>query len=305
MLSDLPLGLQDLPEGSSLPVPVRPGRSAVVSGAARHGAVTLVPLPCAEEVVGALLQQEGLACLVVPNPGAGAPMARFWPPSCVAQLQGLAPLSGLLVGFTLADLQRHMGSHGGAAGLAGLPHPALMGPQSIALASSHQQFLLMAISHAAELIQRAHRLGAMSSAALALDALMLRSMALLLVPPGQPAHQSAPLTLQCAVDQAMAWMLANLERPISLGDLERQVRYSRRSLQLGFRERVGYGPIQWLRRQRLKRAHDQLMAMAQGSAQAAAVGSVARRCGYINLSAFSRDFSAMYGYPPSRLLQRR
>lgn len=134
---------------------------------------------------------------------------------------------------------------------------------------------------------------------------MLRSIALLLAPAPYASPQFSCHSLQQAVDLAMAWMRANLERPISLTDIELQVGYGRRSLQDGFRRRLGCGPMQWLRRQRLETAHSLIVAMASGGEQPLSLKQVAHRCGYINFSAFSRDFSALHGYPPSHVLRRR
>lgn len=63
--------------------------------------------------------------------------------------------------------------------------------------------------------------------------------------------------------------------------------------------------MQWLRRQRFKAAHALIIAMMNGEEPPLPLKQVAQRCGYINFSAFSRDFSRLHGLPPSRLLRQK
>jgi AraC-like DNA-binding protein len=81
--------------------------------------------------------------------------------------------------------------------------------------------------------------------------------------------------------------------------METRSGYSRRALQRAFQQRFGCGPMQWLRRRRLELALEQL-SRAEASDSVAAI---ARRCGYLNLAGFSRDFSRIYGRRPSEILQ--
>lgn len=274
--------------------------------ALRHGAVTLMPWPASEAFAVGWLQRESHACLLVPLPGAGPGAIRYWPPSDVGRLAAEPQGVGTLVAFSLAALQ----SHGQAVALAsGAPdrlHPALLRPQVVPLLRPRQRFVGQALFSAVALIHQGAGFGAAAPlSTLALDALLLRSLVLLLPDPAEPVASADATSLHQAVDQAMAWMLARLDHAISLADLERQIGYSRRSLQLGFRQRVGCGPIQWLRRQRLSLAHERITTMAGLLCQGAlTLTAVARQCGYSNLASFSRDFSSLYGYPPSQLLRQ-
>ena len=132
---------------------------------------------------------------------------------------------------------------------------------------------------------------------LCLDDLILRSVALLLLPvlgrrrvgsvqPHSPSHNCNE-----AVTLVMEWMLANLHRPISLSEIEEIASYGRRALQVGFKARVGCGPMQWLRRQRLDKAWNAL----QNPGPDCTVTLVAHACGYLNLAGFSRDFRERFG----------
>lgn len=247
----------------------------------------------------AWLQQESHALLLFSQ---GAPL-RYLPPSEVAGLPSEGP--GMAISFSSAAL--HCTCRSVRPSLLSLPalHPTLLETRWLHLDSPEQQLLYQAITGAVALIEQGEQLRCGASlAGLELDGLLLRSIALLLLPQGLAGGEGSVPTLQQAVDQAMAWMLANLDRAISLGDLEERVRYSRRSLQLGFRQRVGCGPIQWLRRQRLKAAHDQIVSMAGRLGPTAGLAAVARRCGYSTLSGLTRDFSSLYGYSPSRLLRQ-
>lgn len=98
----------------------------------------------------------------------------------------------------------------------------------------------------------------------------------------------------------MEWMIANLDQPISLSEIEQRSNYGRRAIQMGFKTEVGCGPIQWLRRQRLQLAFQQLQTPAQGQT----VTSVAQACGYLNLASFSRDFRERFGLSASKMLRQ-
>ncbi len=130
-------------------------------------------------------------------------------------------------------------------------------------------------------------------------------VALLLFPQLQqhpaPAQRfAASRDRQREIRSLMAWMQANLHRSLSLTDIEQHCFYGRRAIQDGFKAEVGCGPMQWLRRQRLESACQLL----QDPVDSLTVTQVAQRCGYINLSAFSRDFSSHFGVSP-RQLQRQ
>jgi transcriptional regulator GlxA family with amidase domain len=102
-------------------------------------------------------------------------------------------------------------------------------------------------------------------------------------------------------DALVQWMLANLQEPISLSDIERRSCYSRRSLQYAFRQRYGCGPTQWLRRQRLERAHSILSQPRPGLT----VNQVSQDCGYLSQAAFRRDFLRRFGQKPSEVLRQQ
>jgi len=86
--------------------------------------------------------------------------------------------------------------------------------------------------------------------------------------------------------------------PLSLSQLEARSGYSRRALQRAFQQRFGCGPMQWSRRRRLELALEQLTQSSTDDS----VSVIARRCGYLSLASFSRDFGNVYGRRPSEIL---
>lgn len=262
------------------------------------------------------LRSDALAFLVLPGRGVGAYRLLgdrlnvtagaglgYLPPCEFAVTNSVT--CGTLIGFTLASLQRRLDAIAGEEGSARAPSQRLLKPDVIEIVREQQVLLVHLILDVLDLIERALiSTGEGPPAVLALDDLLLRTIALLIRPELDRPWQLAPAHRDMAVDLAMSWMLANLERPISLTDVEEQTGYGRRSLQMAFRQRVGCGPIQWLRRQRLESAHSLIQAIATGSAPPVSIAEIGRRCGYINLSAFSRDFSQRFGVAPSRLLRQ-
>lgn len=167
--------------------------------------------------------------------------------------------------------------------------------------------LSLAPAPQAQLIHRVLRtidaslaLGRSVAAHLALDDVLHRTAATLLHPEllwAEPAdlqrHRegSAPRNFDILID----YILANLDQPLTLSDLEARSHYSRRSLQYAFQEQLQCSPKQWIREQRLTVA----MRKFQCDGQRPSVQEVAQACGYANLSHFSRDFKARFGINPS------
>jgi AraC-like DNA-binding protein len=136
---------------------------------------------------------------------------------------------------------------------------------------------------------------------LRLDDLIRRLIVMLLVPDLLEAAEEAAPIAEPFVHQALVdWLLAHLQEPISLSEMERRSHYSRRSLQYAFKQRFGCGPMQWLRQQRLARARTLL----EQPDRCRSILQVAQACGYLSQASFSRDFLARYGEPPSKLMRR-
>jgi AraC-like DNA-binding protein len=133
---------------------------------------------------------------------------------------------------------------------------------------------------------------------LRLDDLIRRLVVMLLVPDlFDAAKAPTPISEPFLHQQLVEWLLAHLDQPISLSELEQRSSYSRRALQYAFKQHFGCGPMQWVRQQRLEAAARALR--QTGSHEP--VQQIARRCGYTNLSSFSRDIQRRFGLPPSAL----
>jgi AraC-like DNA-binding protein len=101
------------------------------------------------------------------------------------------------------------------------------------------------------------------------------------------------------LDELIDFIRANTHRNLSITDLEEQSCYSARHLQNLFRERFDCTPMQYVRRQRLNSAMEQLQTADWNTT----VIQAARDCGYVHLSTFSYDFKREFGVTPSAVLK--
>ncbi len=129
------------------------------------------------------------------------------------------------------------------------------------------------------------------------DALLLQTVALLLLEANGTEQGGVAAGRDRRMGELIAHIEANLHGPLTLASLSARSGWSRRTLQYAFQERFGCGPMQWVRRQRLEAARRALEQADPGEA----LGSIAFRCGYANLSSFSRDIQATFGSSPSTL----
>jgi AraC-like DNA-binding protein len=101
------------------------------------------------------------------------------------------------------------------------------------------------------------------------------------------------------LDDLVAYIMANLYRPITLTDLEEQSHYSGRQLQYMFRRKFECTPLQFVRKQRLKMA----MARLEQCQRHDTISKIARELGYRSTSTFSADFFRQFGTNPSVVLR--
>ena len=83
-------------------------------------------------------------------------------------------------------------------------------------------------------------------------------------------------------------------------DLEARSHYSRRALQYAFPARLDCTPKQWIRRQRLNLAMEQLR---QGEGHTS-IRQLAHACGFPDPGNFSRAFQEQFGLMPSQVRRR-
>lgn len=135
-------------------------------------------------------------------------------------------------------------------------------------------------------------------AARALAPWILQTLALLLLlEPVRSEGLDTATDRDRRLDDLIAHIEANLHRGLSLPELSERSGCSPRTLQYAFQRRFGCGPMQWVRQRRLEAARLAL----QGADPSEPVARIARRCGYVNLSSFSRDILRTYGRTPSAL----
>jgi transcriptional regulator GlxA family with amidase domain len=121
----------------------------------------------------------------------------------------------------------------------------------------------------------------------------------MIVPPhrdgGQAQYQRgqpAPEPSDDGVGQAMAWALARLDEPLTVGQLARQASMSPRNFARRFTAVAGATPHAWLTSQRLLRAQELL------EAGELTIDRVARACG-LSAPALRHHFARMFGNSPS------
>ncbi len=186
-------------------------------------------------------------------------------------------------------------------------------PHAINLEQGRSRHHLQVLQQALWLVDQAARSDQGIPPQLALDDLITRMVVLLLCPEldeGATATALQPLLgttpdasgnrAQRTLNNLVDWVLADLQRPISLTELETRSGYARRTLQKLFQQRFGMGPMQWVRRQRLLQARQ----MIETSGGKLKLGAIAQACGYHNPASFSRDFHEVFGLRASELTRQ-
>jgi AraC-like DNA-binding protein len=107
---------------------------------------------------------------------------------------------------------------------------------------------------------------------------------------------------QAYVVRALDYIDAHCADEIGMVDIVQATGVSVRTLQYGFMEQFGVGPMTHLRNLRLERIHAVLKAAPPGSCS---VGDVAASWGFYNGSAFARAYRKQFGELPSETLARR
>ncbi|MEL7029638.1 MAG: helix-turn-helix transcriptional regulator [Pseudomonadota bacterium] len=104
------------------------------------------------------------------------------------------------------------------------------------------------------------------------------------------------------VEEAEAYIAADLGRRVSIGDVAAHVGVSRRTLHRAFQALHGCTPMIWTREQRLLRAHAELR---RGDPHKDKVIDIAGRWGFDNPGLFSGLYRARFGKRPSETLGKR
>ena len=104
------------------------------------------------------------------------------------------------------------------------------------------------------------------------------------------------------VDRAKARALEDTCTPVTIADLCRALRVSRRTLQYSFQETLGVSPSAYLRAVRLNGVRRQLKSP---DSSATSVQDAAANWGFWHLGHFSSDYKRMFAELPSETLRRR
>lgn len=115
-----------------------------------------------------------------------------------------------------------------------------------------------------------------------------------------PPAPSKPKTRTRLVRRAEDYMLANLERPITLKDLCKILNTSSSPLNYGFQDLFGLSPMAYLKRLRLYAVHKTLK---DADPTVDTVQSIAHRFGFWHAGRLSQDYKQMFGQLPSVTLQ--
>lgn len=136
----------------------------------------------------------------------------------------------------------------------------------------------------------------------ALDDMVYRVLAGMLAPtslaPAMPATRT--VVMHAVVDRVAEHIVAHLQRPIPLSELESLVGLSARSLQVAFRNRFGCSTRAWTQHRRLDLARERLLHPSPG----AQVAGVALDCGFTRLGGFAKVYAQRFGELPSATLAR-
>ncbi len=106
---------------------------------------------------------------------------------------------------------------------------------------------------------------------------------------------------QQAAKRAEQYLIANVEKPLSLTDLCEAARANERTLLVGFREVFGTSPKAFLKSLRLNRVKQNLRKAPAGTT----ITDVALRWGFTHLSRFAADYRRMFGEFPHETLRNR
>lgn len=102
------------------------------------------------------------------------------------------------------------------------------------------------------------------------------------------------------VARAQDYMREHVEEPLTVEDLCRALKVSRRTVQYSFQEILQLNPVSYLRAMRLNGVRRMLKS---GAAECQSVQDIAARWGFWHLSHFANHYRAMFGELPSETLR--
>lgn len=115
----------------------------------------------------------------------------------------------------------------------------------------------------------------------------------------EEAQRAGPIS--AIANRVTSYIDANVHREITLSDLVGVSGMSARTLYSGFSQAHGIGPMTYLKRVKLARCREDLLA---ANPEAEFVGDIAANWGFYHLSSFARDYRREFGELPSASLKR-
>jgi AraC-like DNA-binding protein len=117
----------------------------------------------------------------------------------------------------------------------------------------------------------------------------------------EPHRQDRVDATPTALSRAVSFIETNADLDISAVDIARAAHVTVRAVQFAFRRHLDTTPMTYMRRVRLERAHEQLLAASPEDGTT--ITQVAARWGYTDPSRFSACYRRAYGQPPSHTLR--
>ena len=121
-----------------------------------------------------------------------------------------------------------------------------------------------------------------------------------LAEPFPPADAPGPLLGRMRLGDLDGWIHANLQQPLSVDALAMRAGVSSRAVQLAFRHYHQCTPMAFVRRARLNRIRQELLARGD----AATVTEIAMKFGFFHMGHFSGAYRRAFGEPPSETVRR-
>jgi len=115
----------------------------------------------------------------------------------------------------------------------------------------------------------------------------------------EEARRTGPVS--AVAGRVTSYIEANVHRDVTLADLVEVSGMSARTLYSRFSQAYGIGPMAYLKRVKLGRCREELLAASPDEAY---VGDIAANWGFYHLSSFARDYRREFGELPSESLKR-
>jgi transcriptional regulator GlxA family with amidase domain len=102
---------------------------------------------------------------------------------------------------------------------------------------------------------------------------------------------------------AVAFMLAHVGRPLTIGEIAAAANVSSRELQQQFRDQTGVSPLRHLQQLRLDGVHTSLRT-TDTSGSGGTVHDIVRQWGFVHYGRFSAAYTDRYGETPNTTFDR-